>query len=149
MDDGAALKPELWLQSTGKTNGNYGIADQVAALEWVRANALAFGGDPDRITIFGQSAGAGSVRALLGSPKAIGNFAAAIPMSNLAGSGYASTYSLYYTLPQAQEIVTEPILQATNCTGSNALQCLKEFDAEALVNLADVARSVISFVSSQ
>ena len=91
----------------GQTNGNFGLADQVAALDWVRQYITAFGGDPNRITIFGQSAGAGSVRALLGSPQAIGKFAAAIPMSNLAGSDYATTYSLYYTIPEEVATVEE------------------------------------------
>lgn len=131
----------------GETNGNFGIADQIMALDWVRENIAGFGGDPDRITIFGQSAGAGSVRALLGSPKAIGKFAAAVPMSNLAGSGYAMTYSLYYTLSQAQEIVTNPILQATGCTGSDTLDCLKSIDAQTLVDLPEVARFVKSVMN--
>ena len=126
----------------GKTNGNFGIADQIAALDWVRAHITAFGGDPDRITILGQSAGAGSVRALLGSPKAIGKFAAAIPMSNLAGSGYATPYSLYFTIEQEAQMFAQPILQATNCTGPNALACLKKVDGNTLVTLSTVARYV-------
>lgn len=64
----------------GVTNGNFGLAGQVAALDWAREYITAFGGGPNRITIFGQSAGAGSVRALLGSPQAIGKFAAVISM---------------------------------------------------------------------
>jgi carboxylesterase type B len=67
----------------GVTKGNYGFADQVNALEWVRKNIQDFGGDPNRITIFGQSAGAASVRAMLASPQSNGKFAAAIPQSNL------------------------------------------------------------------
>lgn len=61
--------------------GNYGLADQITALDWVRDNIAAFGGDKDQITIGGQSAGAGSVRALLASPEAKGKFAAALPGS--------------------------------------------------------------------
>ena len=56
----------------GVTKGNFGFADQINALDWVRNNIQDFGGDPDRITIFGQSAGAASVRAMLASPKSIG-----------------------------------------------------------------------------
>lgn len=52
----------------GGTSGNYGILDQIAALRWVRENIAAFGGDPNNITIFGQSAGAMSVQTLVSSP---------------------------------------------------------------------------------
>ncbi|GKT95471.1 alpha/beta hydrolase [Colletotrichum tofieldiae] len=69
----------------GETNGNFGLADQILALDWVREHIRDFGGDPNKITIFGQSAGAASVRAMMASPKASGKFAAAIPMSNLGG----------------------------------------------------------------
>jgi carboxylesterase type B len=58
----------------GVTNGNYGMGDQITALDWVRTNIRDFGGNPDRITIFGQSAGAASVRAMMASPKALGKF---------------------------------------------------------------------------
>ena len=62
-------------------SGNYGLLDQIAALRWVRKNIRAFGGDPDNVTIFGQSAGGGSVQALCASPLAKGLFGRAIIMS--------------------------------------------------------------------
>jgi len=60
---------------------NVGLLDQVAALEWVRDNISAFGGDPDNVTIFGESAGGGSVLSLLAMPSAVGLFQRAIVQS--------------------------------------------------------------------
>ncbi|KAJ5713775.1 uncharacterized protein N7483_010956 [Penicillium malachiteum] len=128
----------------GTTNGNYGVADQITALEWVRRNIQDFGGDPDRVTIFGQSAGAGSVRALLASPKARGLFAGAIMESNLGGLGYGTSYSKYYTIAQEMEVAGNAILNETNCTSaSSRVDCLRQIPAYTLTNLEASARYLV------
>ena len=78
---GFLAHPELTAESPNNSSGNYGFLDQIAALQWIRKNIHAFGGDPDRVTIAGQSAGAGSVRILTASPLASGLFHGAITQS--------------------------------------------------------------------
>jgi para-nitrobenzyl esterase len=78
---GFLAHPGLTAENPQKTSGNYGLLDQVAALKWVRDNIAAFGGDPRRVTVSGQSAGAASIESLLVMPAARGLFQRAIVQS--------------------------------------------------------------------
>lgn len=94
--------------------GNYGIMDAVAALKWVRANAAGFGGDPGNVTLFGESAGAGVVQLLMGSPIAAGLFHRAVSESGAGGS----------VLPPlaTAEALGEKLTQAAGLTNVTAAQ---------------------------
>lgn len=73
--------PELSAESPDDVSGNYGLLDQIAALAWVKQNIVAVGGDPDKVTVAGESAGALSVLYLMAAPAARGLFAGAIAQS--------------------------------------------------------------------
>lgn len=113
----------------------------------MKTHIASFGGDPSRVTIFGQSAGAGSVRALLAAPPAFGLFAGAIAQSNLDGFAFASTYSNYFTIPEEVNVTAAAFLSDVRCAAANGtsgdaevLECLRGIDALVLQNDANAPK---------
>ncbi|MCD2516654.1 carboxylesterase family protein [Massilia sp. G4R7] len=131
--------PQLTREHAGKTPlGNYGLMDQLAALQWVKRNAAAFGGDPKQVTIVGESAGGMAVNALLTSPMANGLFARAVVMSG--GDGGMQPTTLVYAEKIGLAFAAGKGIQADDPA---ALSKLRALPPEAVVdglNLANFSR---------
>jgi para-nitrobenzyl esterase len=117
--------PLLSAESEHHSSGNYGLEDEIAALGWVKKNVAAFGGDPSRVTIFGESAGAQDVTCLLVSPLAKGLFQRAI-----AESGTAMTHLRRLA---EQESVGEKIAKDLH---ADSLALLREKSADEILAAA-------------
>jgi para-nitrobenzyl esterase len=117
--------------SEGEPTGNFGLMDQIAALEWVQREIAAFGGDPGRVTIFGVSAGAADVNLLMASPRAIGLFHRAIAQSG--GNGLSPGRSL-----ESQERMGMDVMRAK---GADDVGGLRRMAWKSLVDTDAAYRS--------
>ncbi|KAJ3765978.1 alpha/beta-hydrolase [Lentinula raphanica] len=124
----------LGLNGTSIT-GNYAMADKIAALRWVKDHIADFGGDPEKVTIFGQSAGGWSIVDLLKSLKAVGLFHAAISQSG--GSGTFTTVQEVYDMVQPY---LNPLCDLTQ-PDAELLRCLQALPADVLLNVTNFAGS--------
>ncbi len=116
-----------WLGDEFANSGNLGLLDQVAALRWIHDNIAQFGGDPERVTIFGESAGAGSIGALLAMPKAGGLFQQAILQSGSGSLGIRTT--------EEASSISKQVLDAAGVRPGD-LDALRSIPANQLVNAA-------------
>ena len=123
---------ELAAESSNDTTGNYGMLDQIKALEWVRDNIAAFGGDPENITLAGESAGSASVSALCTSPLAKGLFKRVIMESSTVAS--VSPPHSFRTMKEALE-TGKKTKEEYGCTSVDEL---RKLPAEKLVAQAEL-----------
>ena len=126
--------PELAAESEHGVSGNYGTLDQIAALEWVRDNIDAFGGDPDNVTIFGESAGGESVMHMMTSPLARGLFHRAIAQSP-ANSGQMIHLRRPFLDYDSAEDNSLAFASALGIRGTDQLARLREVSADELYSL--------------
>lgn len=128
---GFLAHPELSAENPNKVSGNYGLMDMIAGLQWIQKNIAAFGGDPGKVTVFGESAGAIAVSQLCASPLAKGLFHGAISQS---GGSFGPARSVTYpgenmkTLKQAEADGVEFVKKA----GVASIAELRKVEADKL-----------------
>ena len=122
---GFLTHPELAAESEHNFSGNYGLLDELLALRWVKENIAGFGGDPDRILIFGQSSGARCVQMLLGMPLAKGLFRRAAMHS---GGGI---YSFAESTREVMEAQGEEFVEFCGCKHIHELRAMPFQELEA------------------
>ncbi|MCY3846430.1 MAG: carboxylesterase family protein [Acidobacteria bacterium] len=133
---GFLAHPALTAESPQGASGNYGVLDMVAGLEWVRDNIATFGGDPDRVTIFGESAGGGAVMSVMVVPQAEGLFHGAIAQSNWI-HGWDRPLAEPARGWEAAEAQGLRVAEALGATGDDALAAMRAASAAEVLDASN------------
>jgi len=143
---GFLAHPQLSNESPNNSSGNYGILDQVAALEWIQQNIGAFGGDPSRVTIIGESAGASSIFVHLVSPQSYGLYQQAITESGPLWTN-GTTISIFFPRTEAEQY-GEEYTKSLGYSGPATIQQMRNVSARDLIMATPYSSSMFGLMNS-
>ena len=136
--------PALNAEATTNASGNYGLMDLIHALRWIEGNIGVFGGDPNSITVFGESAGAQAICMLIVSPAADGLIDRAVMQSGNCPDDLRELNASGSTFPDSAIDQGARAAQALGCdTAADVLACLRSLSAQAILNGLDPSATVV------